>query len=191
VWIFYATLTEVALLGAPKDVLWLGAPARVLEPFRLANRFALFSVMTRGRFQLELQGSRDGETWLAYPMRYAPQDTKAPPKVFAPYQPRFEWNLWFCSLGEWDECPLVFEAGGRLLQNDPHVRALFASDPFEGTPPKYMRVVKWEYGFTDRDTRNATGDWWWRRSRGTWGMVLVREDDGTVTGVMPEETLGD
>lgn len=189
-WILYATVAEVAMLGAPKEASWLGAPARALEPFRLANRYQLFAVMTRGRWQLEIQGSRDGETWIAWPARYAPGDPKRAPKVFAPYQPRFEWNLWFCSLGAWDECPLAFEAAGRLLQREPHITALFESDPFAGGPPaKYARVVRWEYRFTDRETRAATGDWWTRRSLGVWGMTLVREDDGTVTGVLPEESI--
>jgi len=30
--------------------------------------------MTRGRYEIEFQGSDDGQTWLIYPFRFKPQD---------------------------------------------------------------------------------------------------------------------
>ena len=50
-----------------------------LEPFRIANRYGLFGIMTRGRYEIEFQGSDDGKTWVAYPFRYKPQDLNKPP----------------------------------------------------------------------------------------------------------------
>ena len=29
--------------------------------------------MTRGRYEIEFQGSNDGTNWIAYPFRYKPQ----------------------------------------------------------------------------------------------------------------------
>src|SRR5436305_7611657 len=75
----------------------------LFEPFRVANRFGLFAVMTRARYEIELQGSYDGEHWTAYPFRFKPQDPKKAPGIYAPYQPRFDWNLWFASLGDYTE----------------------------------------------------------------------------------------
>src|SRR5581483_6752868 len=72
---------------------------RLLDPFRVANSYGLFAVMTRARYEIEFQGSADGRTWIAWPFRYKPQDMRRPPGIYAPYQPRFEWNLWFASLG--------------------------------------------------------------------------------------------
>src|SRR5208283_3896622 len=71
-----------------------------LDPFRIANRYGLFAVMTRGRYEIEFQGSNGGQTWVAYPFRYKPQDPSKAPGIYAPYQPRFEWNLWFTTLAE-------------------------------------------------------------------------------------------
>ena len=45
-----------------------------LEPFRIANRYGLFGIMTRGRYEIEFQGSDDGKNWVPYPFRYKPQD---------------------------------------------------------------------------------------------------------------------
>ena len=57
--------------------------------------------------QIEFQGSSDGRTWVAYPFRYKPQNPNEAPRLYAPYQPRFDWNLWFASLGGWREYPFV------------------------------------------------------------------------------------
>ncbi len=76
-------------------------PVTMLEPLRIANQYGLFAVMTRGRYEIEFQGSRDGQAWVAYPFRFKPQALDRAPGIYAPYQPRFEWNLWFASLGSW------------------------------------------------------------------------------------------
>ncbi len=93
-------------------------PERVLDPFRIANQYGLFAVMTHARYEIEFQGTRDGKSWNAYPFRYKPQDLRKPPGIYAPYQPRFDWNLWFASLGPWQDYRFVVWTEERLLQND-------------------------------------------------------------------------
>jgi lipase maturation factor 1 len=102
-WIFYVTTAELIWMfsGLPLPT----APVEALEPFRIANRYGLFGIMTRGRYEIEFQGSEDGKTWVAYPFRYKPQALNEPPGIYAPYQPRFDWNLWFASLGSWRDYP--------------------------------------------------------------------------------------
>src|SRR2546428_677134 len=111
--IFYATLSE--LIWMVKPVTLPTTPVTALESFRIANRYGLFAIMTRGRYEIEFQGSEDGQTWVAYPFRYKPQDPSKPPGIYAPYQPRFDWNLWFASLGSWHEDPIVPDTEVRLL----------------------------------------------------------------------------
>src|SRR5437899_3269007 len=138
-----ATIVEAPLVrgAVPRPLLF---PAIALQPFRIANSYGLFAVMTNERFEIEFQGSRDGETWTPYPFRFKPQDPAAAPGIYAPYQPRFEWNLWFASLGEWRQYPWVVNGELRLLAGSPQVLPLFARDPFDGQPPDYVRVVKWQ-----------------------------------------------
>jgi len=93
-------------------------PVSALEPFRIANRFGLFGMMTRGRYEIEFQGSDDGQTWLVYPFRFKPQDPAKPPGIYAPYQPRFDWNLWFASLSSWRQEPIVVRTEQSLLRGD-------------------------------------------------------------------------
>jgi lipase maturation factor 1 len=162
-------------------------PVTMLEPFRVANQYGLFAVMTRGRYEIEFQGSRDGKVWTAYPFRFKPQALDQAPGIYAPYQPRFEWNLWFASLGSWQQNPLVPRTEERLLTNDPDVLALFAGNPFPGAPPLQVRAVLWQYWFTSMEQKHETGDWWTRKWLGVYGPVLERDAGGGVTIVtMPD-----
>src|SRR5229473_6205686 len=61
-WIFYATLAEMVWMVRPLRL--PATPVSALEPFRIANRYGLFAMMTRGRYETEFQGSDDGQTWL-------------------------------------------------------------------------------------------------------------------------------
>jgi hypothetical protein len=184
-WIFYATVAELLrMVQIPMPM----QPVSALEPFRIANQYGLFAVMTRGRYEIEFQGSRDGKTWLAYPFRYKPQDVKQAPGIYAPYQPRFEWNLWFASLGTWRENALVPRTEVRLLENDQQVLALFKSNPFDGSPPRQVRAVLWQYWFTSLAEKRATGAWWRRRLLGLYAPTLERQDNGAITiSQMPDE----
>lgn len=166
VWIFWATV--IVFLPLSRDPV-LGAPARALAPFRIANPYGLFAVMTRARYEIEFQGTVDGRTWVAYPFRYKPQDPAEAPGIYAPYQPRFDWNLWFASLGPWQQNLWVLNVEERLRERSPDVLALFRRDPFGGRPPQAVRAVLWQYWFTDRATRRATGAWWRREPLGAWG----------------------
>ncbi|HSU16969.1 lipase maturation factor family protein [Longimicrobium sp.] len=155
-----------------------GAPVRLLAPFRIANSYGLFAVMTEARYEIEFQGSRDGRTWVAYPFRYKPQDPRAAPGIYAPYQPRFEWNLWFASLGPWQQSSWVVAAQQRLIEGSPGVLRLFRRDPFGGRPPAMVRTVLYRYWFTDLETKRKTGMWWRRRQIGEFTGTLRRAPDG-------------
>jgi hypothetical protein len=156
------------------------SPVAALEPFRIANRYGLFAVMTRGRYEIEFQGSADGKNWVAYPFRYKPQDVDQPPQIYAPYQPRFDWNLWFASLGEWREYPIVPNTEVRLLSNDKDVLELFAGNPFSREPPRQIRAVLWQYWFTTMDEKRQTGAWWRRQMLGLYAPTLERTSNGEI-----------
>jgi hypothetical protein len=187
-WIFYATSALLLLMLFPAAPI-PAAPVRALEPFRIANEFGLFAVMTRGRYEIEFQGSRDGVEWEAYPFRNKPQDVHSAPRIYAPYQPRFDWNLWFASLGNWREYPWVVQVEERLLTGSPDVLALFAGNPFPGQPPEQIRVVVWQYWFTNMAVKRTQGLWWRREERGLYGPTLGLTPDGKIIVLaMPEPT---
>ena len=156
------------------------SPVAALEPFRIASRYGLFAVMTRGRYEIEFQGSVDGQNWIPYLFRYKPQKLNEAPGIYAPYQPRFDWNLWFASLGSWREYPIVPNTEARLLSNDNDVLTLFATNPFPQQPPHQIRVVLWQYWFTTMIERRVSGMWWRRQWVGLYGPTLERDSHGDI-----------
>jgi len=186
-WIFYDTTAEMLLIPF-RDLPLPTKPVTALEPFRIANQYGLFAVMTNGRYEIEFQGSNDGRNWTPYPFSHKPQALNEAPRVYAPYQPRFDWNLWFASLGDWHQNELVPLTEERLLENDKDVLALFRSNPFPQSPPKYVRAVLWQYWFTTRAEKRSTGDWWNRRYLGLYAPELTKTPEGRTAVVeWPEE----
>ena len=178
IWIFYATTAELVWMFARVPL--PTSPVAALETFRIANQYGLFAVMTRGRYEIEFQGSEDSQEWVAYPFRYKPQLLNQPPGIYAPYQPRFDWNLWFASLGSWRDYPIVPNIEVRLLSNDKDVLALFAGNPFAREPPRRIRAVLWQYWFTSMSEKRANGTWWRRQLVGLYAPTLEREPDGSI-----------
>jgi hypothetical protein len=177
-WISYATTAQLIWMFSALQL--PTSPVVALEPFRIANRYGLFGIMTRGRYEIEFQGSDDGINWVPYSFRYKPQDPSKAPGIYAPYQPRFDWNLWFASLGSWQDYPIVPRTEVRLLSDDKDVLCLFKSNPFPHEPPREVRVVFWQYWFTTMSERRSTGFWWRRRFLGLYAPTLEREADGKI-----------
>jgi lipase maturation factor 1 len=186
-WIFYSTTVQMVWTVGP--VPFPTTPVSLLDPFRIANRYGLFAVMTRGRYEIEFQGSNDGQTWIAYPFRHKPQDVYKPPGLCAPYQPRFDWNLWFASLGDWRDNPMVVRTEWRLLTNDPAVLSLFAENPFPAAPPHHIRAVLWQYWFTTMAQKRETGAWWRRQYLGLYAPAFLEQADGKITVTQWPEQL--
>jgi hypothetical protein len=182
VWLFYASSTLLVWM------LWQSAPLPsgpvvALEPFRIADRYGLFARMTRGRYEIEFQGSNDGKNWITYDFRNKPQDPHEAPRIYAPYQPRFDWNLWFASLSDWRSDPIVVRTEERLLSGSSDVAALFKSNPFPQEPPRVVRAVIWQYWFSTRKEKREQGIWWTRQLLGLYAPTLERRANGKLTVV--------
>ena len=150
----------------------------LIAPFRIINNYGLFAIMTRARYEIEFQGSNDGVRWIAYPFRYKPQNVFEAPRIFAPYQPRFDWNLWFASLGTVSENRWVMNTEVRLLENSPQVLELFRSNPFPTRPPRSVRTIVWRYWFTTTEERRKTGAWWNRKYVGPYSPAAIQSGGG-------------
>jgi hypothetical protein len=181
-WIGYATTAELIQMvwgSAPLP----SAPVLALEPLRIANQYGLFAVMTPHRYEIEFQGSNDGTTWTPYLYRFKPQDVHERPGIYAPYQPRFDWNLWFASLTSWQQAPIVPLTEEKLLEDDPYVLALFRANPFPSQPPTFVRAVLWQYWFSTPEEKRTQGIWWTRQLLGTCAPTLRRLPDGRFSEV--------
>ena len=190
-------LTLIAYCTAVQliDMFWPNSPLRTkplvaLEPFRIANQYGLFAVMTPHRYEIEFQGSNDGTNWTAYPFLYKPQNPTDRPRIYAPYQPRFDWNLWFASLGSWTDYPIVPRTEELLLTDDRDVLGLFAANPFPSAPPRYIRAVLWQYWFSTPAEKDLKDIWWTRQLLGTYAPTLTRTPNGRFAITEPPTLTG-
>jgi hypothetical protein len=144
----------------------------VVSPFRSINSYGLFAVMTPTRPEIIIEGSNDGQSWLAYEFKHKPGALDRPPDFVAPHQPRVDWQMWFAALGRYRDNPWFMRFCQRLLEGSPEVIGLFAKNPFPKAPPKYIRATVYEYHFTTRAERAKTGNWWKREYKGPYCPVM-------------------
>jgi len=155
-------MVGISITGPPRTYMEL------ISPFRLVNSYGLFAVMTTTRPEIVIEGSDDGDHWLAYEFRYKPGDVRRAPPWVAPYQPRLDWQMWFAALGNAQENPWFYNFVARLLQGSSAVLGLLEHNPFPGSPPHYIRAIVYDYRFTNFAERRQTGAWWQRQQIGSY-----------------------
>ena len=143
----------------------------IAQPFRIVNSYGLFATMTNPRYEIVIEGSNDGETWLPYEFKYKPGDVTRSPRWVQPHQPRLDWQMWFAALSDYQRNPWFVNLISRLLEGSPHVVALLEKNPFPDKPPQSIRAVFYEYHFTDLKTKKEEGAWWQREYKGLYFPV--------------------
>ncbi|HEX8280321.1 MAG TPA: lipase maturation factor family protein [Chthoniobacterales bacterium] len=147
-----------------------------LQPFRIANGYGLFRVMTKERPEIIFEGSADAFEWKPYEFRWKPGDVQRAPQWNAPHQPRLDWSMWFAALGSRRDRFVAERFVRCLLRNDAPVVQLLARNPFPHAPPQFVRASVYEYRFTTSAERQATGAWWSRTLRGQYFPAVSLQD---------------
>ncbi|MBI3271918.1 MAG: lipase maturation factor family protein [Planctomycetes bacterium] len=135
-----------------------------IEAFEIVSQYGLFARMTTTRDEIVVEGSRDGKEWKAYEFPYKPGDLRRAPVFIAPLQPRLDWQMWFASLGRYQQNPWFLRFCRRLLEGSPEVLALLETNPFPDSPPRFLRASFYRYRFTTPEERARTGAWWAREA---------------------------
>jgi len=145
------------------------------SPFFISSSYGLFRSMTTTRPEIQIEASPDGDTWREVVFRSKPGDPAHAPRFFAPHMPRLDWQMWFAALSAAALPPDPEAATGwlqgeeiwlerlvlALLRGGRPVLDLLAPGQFERAPPRYVRLVLWQYRFSD-----SGPDWWVRRRVG-------------------------
>ncbi|MFL6569689.1 MAG: lipase maturation factor family protein [Chthoniobacterales bacterium] len=155
----------------------LSAIYEPIEPFRIANGYGLFRVMTKTRPEIVIEGSADGIDWLPYKFKWKPGELDRAPRWVQPHQPRLDWQMWFAALGSARSQPWFYGLAQALLKNSPSVVHLLESNPFPDKPPRFLRAILYEYKFTSREERSATGNWWKREEKREYLRPLSLRDE--------------
>jgi len=138
--------------------------------------------VTTDRYQLVVEGTREpnptDDDWQAYEFKGQPVATDERPSQWAPYHLRLDWQLWFAAMrpkpGSRQRWFKSFLAA--LFENDAATLSLLESNPFPDGPPEQLRVIRYRYGFTTREERAETRDWWRRERVGTYVMPVSEAD---------------
>ena len=135
--------------------------------FMLVNAYGAFGTVTKRRVEYVIAGTlaADPEAadteWREYAFKGKPGDVRRLPRQWAPYHLRLDWLMWFLPLGRrWE--PWFERLLERLLEADAPTLRLLASDPFDGVPPSWVRVLAYHYRFATRAEFRQTGRRWVR-----------------------------
>jgi hypothetical protein len=134
----------------------------------IVNTYGAFGSVTRERYEIVLEGTRDATptaatAWQAYEFRGKPGDPSRRPPQIAPYHLRLDWLMWFEAMSPVPSDRWFFVFVDRLRENDGPVTGLLRTNPFAGgPPPAHVRARYYRYQFTTPAERSATGAWWKR-----------------------------
>ena len=142
--------------------LWFQKILVALQHFHICYPHGIFAVMTTVRNEIILEGSDDGVNWKEYEFYHKPGDLKKRPARISPYQPRLDWQAWFLPFRSvmhqvWFQLFLI-----KILEGAPLVLKLLKNNPFPEKPPKYIRVLMYDYVYTTREEKKRSGHWWKR-----------------------------
>ena len=156
---------------------WSTALFGWIAPFRSVNGYGLFRTMTTERPEIVVEGSADGVSWTEYPFKWKVGDPDRAPGFVQPHMPRLDWQMWFAALGPRREAHWLLPLAQHLLDPSPSpaVLALLDDNPFAGEPPRFVRLVLYDYRFTTSD-EGAGGAWWRRELTAYLTEPIARED---------------
>jgi Lipase maturation factor len=151
--------------------------------FHLVGTYGAFGGITRERYEIVLEGTRDevltpSTRWSEYEFKGKPGDpTRMPPQI-GPYHLRLDWLMWFAAMSPEATDPWFFHLIQRLLENDPATLGLMGRNPFPEAPPRYIRAQYYAYTFTTPEERRTTRRWWHRRLVSTYMRPVSLDDPG-------------
>jgi phytoene dehydrogenase-like protein len=143
------------------------------DPLHLVNAYGAFGSITRRRYELVIEGTREQQLtaatrWREYEFKGKPGDPRRRPPQVAPYHLRLDWLMWFAALSpgyaEAWLAPLLY----RLLRADRDVLRLLRANPFPDGPPAFVRVSRYRYRFTSWRQLRRSGAWWDRAPAGVY-----------------------
>ncbi|MDY6777519.1 MAG: lipase maturation factor family protein, partial [Candidatus Nanohaloarchaea archaeon] len=151
------------------------------DPFHIVNTYGAFGHITKQRYQLVIEGTRDEEIdddteWQEYEFKGQPVRLDRLPPQWAPYHLRLDWQLWFAAMRSPHRSPWFITLLNKLLENDDNTLELLRHNPFEDEPPEHVRAVRYIYEFTSPREYRETGNWWKREQQDIY-IHPISEDD--------------
>ncbi|MCV7084505.1 lipase maturation factor family protein [Mycolicibacter hiberniae] len=137
------------------------------NPLHLVNTYGAFGTVGRFRRELVIEGTTDAAltertSWREYQFKGKPGAVRRCPRQWAPYHLRLDWLMWFAALSPRYGQPWCEALLQRLLRNDRDTLRLLGRNPFPDAPPRFVRILLYDYRFTTWAERRRDGAWWHR-----------------------------
>lgn len=153
----------------------------VLKGLGAVNKYTLYSRLDPFHFVAEFVGSNDGGvTWRTYEYRYFPQALDRMSPFIAPRFPRFEATLQIQGITQQEPAMIYASVATRLLEQNPHVLALFKANPFPDRPPQMIRTPGYHYTLTDYAAYRENGHFWKRVYVGEYIPMFYVNEHGQI-----------
>jgi hypothetical protein len=141
---------------------------RNYDRLALVNTYGAFGSVGMTRHELVIEGTLDPDpataTWREYELPCKPGDVDRRPCLLGPYHRRLDWLIWFSAMEERPQTPWIIHLVWKLLDGDKTIRELIAVDPFDGKPPRWVRIRRFEYEFAP----SGSSAWWIRTDEQPW-----------------------
>lgn len=151
---------------------------RSYDRLALVNTYGAFGSVTNDRHELVIEGTLDEDPatagWQVYELPCKPTALDRRPCILGPYHLRLDWLIWFAAMTERPSQPWIAHFVWKLLDGDRSIRELLARDPFDGTPPRWIRIRRFRYELAPM----GAGAWWTRDREQLWlrPVSLASED---------------
>ena len=189
-------VTSLVVLLSIQPAFNLLSPGQIMntsyDPFDLVNTYGAFGTVGQERYNIIFEGTSDenpseSSDWKPYIYKGLPVLLNKRPPQIAPYQLHLDWQMWFASMGTPTEYLWTYNLIWKLLHNDPEITSLFASNPFSGKPPIYIRAELYRYSFAKPG--NAKHLCWNREKLGNWIQPLSAKDTTLINFLRSSELI--
>jgi hypothetical protein len=141
---------------------------RSYDRLALVNTYGAFGSVGMERHEIVIEGTRDPDPatarWSEYELPCKPGDLARRPCLLGPYHLRLDWLIWFAAMHDKPNDLWVLHLVWKLLDGDRGIRELLAVDPFDGAPPRYVRIQRFAYHLE----RYGSPTWWTRDHEASW-----------------------
>jgi hypothetical protein len=177
----WALVATVAALSVDPVRNLLSSSQRMNTSFNrlaLVNSYGAFGSVGRLRGEIVFEGTDatapgPDAVWREYEFRCKPGDVMRRPCLISPWHYRLDWQIWFAAMATSAQYPWTVHFVWKLLENDPGVVGLLASNPFPAAPPRFVRARLYRYEFVPRG--DPSGAWWRRTLLREWLPPLSTE----------------
>ena len=119
------------------------------DAYHLVNSYGAFGHIGETRYEIVISGRQSlaENTWHAYEFKAKPGNPRKGHPIISPYHYRLDWQVWFASMGSYQQNPWLVHLVYKLLINDAEILQLIQFNPFPNEAPVEIKIDLYHYEF--------------------------------------------